>query len=147
MSFFFISFFLNGTFSKQKTNLIMDDYASSLFFVCFFCQSWHRFLSNLVIIFFLWLRSQHWTMKENQEVFTNVWPESISYFFITLSNSIKKSPFSKCKTVFSVQNISWILKIKFNENKMIGFWVLTQKLSPFFIQSKLLCIYFSCMNW
>jgi len=30
----------------------MDDYASSLFFVCFFCQSWHRFLSNLVIIFF-----------------------------------------------------------------------------------------------
>ena len=31
----------------------MDDYASSLFFVCFFCQSWHRFLSNLVIIFFM----------------------------------------------------------------------------------------------
>jgi len=31
----------------------MDDYASSLFFVCFFCQSWHLFLSNLVIIFFM----------------------------------------------------------------------------------------------
>jgi len=30
--FFSFIFFLNGTFSKQKTNLIMDDYASSLFF-------------------------------------------------------------------------------------------------------------------